>query len=149
VSGPATDLPRLRGGERVLLSDRESRPIRALADGFVCVVSMFAGVAFNTFVMAGDGSGGLGAVAIIGLTLLPIFLLMTARPLGRVVLTDQRIILGTDTEEVGSAEYHQIRASRIWLATLFLRLRDGKTLSIANMPRLYAIESLITQRRVS
>lgn len=143
----AAPAPRLRQGETLLISDTESRALRALADGAVCAAAMFIGVAFNALFMGGAGTGGIDVLVTIALTLAPIFAFLATRPLGRVLLTDQRIFVGAGAAEMDSAELHQVAATRLWLATLFVRLRDGTTLSVGNMRALHALEAEITQRR--
>lgn len=146
------DGPRLRSGERILVADRESRLLRGLADGAVCAMAMAVGVAFHAFVIAGASgggadSGGVGILLTIALTLAPIFLFLGTRPLARVWLTDQRILVGPDPDDLQSAELRQVTHTRIWLATLFIRLRDGTTLSVGNMRSLHAIEAGINARK--
>lgn len=142
----APPLPRLRHGERLLLRERESRYLRTLADGFVCTVSMGVGVAFHWAVTGGTAETGFGVLLTIALTLAPIFAFMAMRPLSQVFVTDQRLFVGADANDMRSADYHQITQTRRWLATLFIRLRSGETFGVGNMRSLHAIEAEIRNR---
>lgn len=139
--------PQLRPGEQVLLADRESRQVRGLTEGLVAVLSIMTGVAFNAFVLGGSTEDSGDTLITIMLALAPIFALMSLRARSRVVLTDQRVIVDTGGNDIASAEYHQITRTRRWLATLFLRLHNGETLSIGNMRSLNLIDAIIEERR--
>ena len=137
----------LRPGERVVLWDRESRIVRGLADSLVCVLAMVIGVGFHAFAYGGADTGGVQVLITIAISLAPVFLFLSTRPLSAVLVTNQRVFVEPKPAVLESIERHHIDRTWIWLATLFIRTRNGATLSVGNIRTLYALRAELSQGR--